>query len=308
MGEIPSHDLAREGILFCFPDASYRRIDRLSKHALDDFWKNPYAFVARKVAGTKPVSDDSPALAAGRAVHAATLTPDAFASQYAIQPEHIKVRRGKEWELFSASAAAQDREVIRKDDFDFASRVAEAVAASSNGKSLLKTVPLREVSLLWTETTESYEAVRMKARVDFMSKNGVIVGDLKTTSDASPEAFARDADAFGYDIQAAVYLRALRANGFSPSVFVFLVVEKEFPFVVSSYSFDSDSEFIRAGELAFVTRIEEYARIMRDPAGYASRAQGWTSHNLDLPSWSKRLAALRGRDAELASSAIQKLI
>lgn len=273
-------------------DKEYFAIDRVSKHALDEFAKNPYAYLARKVAGIEEEEKDSAALILGRAAHAAVLQPEIFDGEFVIQPDHIKVRRGKEWEIFNAMSSGKF--IIKQDDYDIAKGISKSVAANATSSKLLAACEDREVAVFWKDDT----GVEMKAKIDFISKNGAIVGDLKTTTDASPDAFAKDCDIYGYDIQAAVYVDAVRAAGYEPKCFAFIVVEKTFPFTVSVYTFDTDSDFIRAGRLAYREQLALYAEMLSNPASFSYDRAGWKEHNLSLPTWSKRAKHLAEVEAE----------
>ena len=78
-----------------------------------------------------------------------------------------------------------------------------------------------------------------------MSECGSLIVDLKTTMDASPDAFARTAANFNYPLQAAYYVDGLQAAGIaSPDAvtsFVFLVVEKTPPYGVAVYTLPEDA-------------------------------------------------------------------
>lgn len=280
-------------IVFGLQDKEYFSLDSVSKHALDEFSRNPYAYLARKVAGVEEEEKDSAALLLGRAAHAAVLQPELFEAEFIIQPEHIKVRRGKEWDAFNATATGKT--VIKQDDYDIAKGIAKSVAANATASKLLAACEDREAAVFWKDISTG---VDMKAKLDFISKNGAILGDLKTTTDASPEAFMKDSDAFGYDIQAAVYIDAVRAAGYAPKCFAFIVAEKTFPFTVSIYTFDTDSDFVRAGHLAYRERLALYAEMLSNPASFSYDRAGWKEHNLSLPPWSKRAKRLAEVEVE----------
>lgn len=269
------------GVYRGIPDAVYHAAaDRLSKHALDDFAKCPYAFFRRRAEPDKaPPPEQSEAFDVGSLVHAAVLEPARFSAEFVALPEEIKVRRGKAYEAFLVEN--EGKTVVKREHYDLASDIRTALAACPPAARVLDTCPRREITLLWSEL-----AAEMKARVDFMSENGAILGDLKTAQDASPEAFVKAADAFGYDIQAATYLRAARVLGMTPKLFVFVVVEKAFPFTAGIYAFDADSDFVRAGEKALIERLSAYGELKDSPKALEPFA--WEAFNLSLPAWSSR--------------------
>lgn len=93
--------------------------------------------------------------------------------------------------------------------------------------------------------------VLRRVRPDLWRFDG-IVGDLKTTEDASPEGFARSIAKFGYDVQHPYYLDTLNLaleqqskptcdHPQSAKQFVFIVVEKSPPYAVAVYVLDQAS-------------------------------------------------------------------
>ena len=275
----------KNGIFDNIPEAEYRALPRLSKHELDDFAKCPYAFFRRKLEPDKaPAPEQTDAFDIGTLVHAAVLEPARFDAEFVALPADIKTRRGKAYDAFVAENAGKT--VVKGEHRDLAVELGAALAACPPAARVLDLCSRREVSLLWEEP-----AAAMKARVDFMSKNGAVLGDLKTAQDSSPEAFSKTADAFGYDIQAATYLRAARALGMDPAMFVFIVVEKAFPFTTGVYIFDADCDFVRAGENALLSRLAAYGEYKANPRK-ALEPFAWEARNLSLPAWSARAKAI----------------
>jgi exodeoxyribonuclease VIII len=85
--------------------------------------------------------------------------------------------------------------------------------------------------------------------IDAAGTDGVdwVICDLKTTDDASPEAFARKVANYHYDMQAAHYKALLAAHHqieTEPS-FYWIVVEKAAPFTCAVYD---SSDWITSGE------------------------------------------------------------
>jgi hypothetical protein len=78
-----------------------------------------------------------------------------------------------------------------------------------------------------------------KARLDFVPSGNALV-DVKTTTDASPEAFSREILNYRYHCQAAYYLDIWNDSQSKPDkeCFVFVAVEKAPPYLVAVYSLD----------------------------------------------------------------------
>lgn len=96
----------------------------------------------------------------------------------------------------------------------------------------------------------------VKIRPDILH-NGVIY-DLKTTTNAAPDSFAREVVNFGYHIQAALYLAI--ANVIEPgcaSEYRWIAVEKEGPNCASL--FVASEDFIQIGMVAVVEALTKLA-------------------------------------------------
>ena len=76
---------------------------------------------------------------------------------------------------------------------------------------LLKTCRKRECALYWQD---SETGVDCKGRIDAIRDDCVI--DYKTAANAGTDVFKREALKYGYDLQAAMYMEAARANGYNP--------------------------------------------------------------------------------------------
>lgn len=259
-------------------DADYRAVDRVSKHDTDLFSKNPYAWL-RSRENPQP-EEPTAAMQFGRAVHAAILQPELYADEYAVLPAEITVKRGKAWEAFRDACVG--RTIIKQDEADAIRGIQEALNANEAAQSLIVDTPaeIREVSMFFRLCN-----VDCKSRADGITTDGVI-WDLKTTADASPDSFMRSCDEYGYDVQAAMYIRAAEACGIEVKHFCFVAAEKAFPFTPGIYTFSRDSDFIRAGEMEILHRLGNISRWKR---GDITIPAGFSEYNLSLPPWSKRL-------------------
>lgn len=120
------------------------------------------------------------------------------------------------------------------------------------------------------------DGLNCKCKPDYFKNNGILV-DLKTTDDASPEAFVKSAIKYGYDMQAVMYKELTGA-----SAFVFVCVEKTAPFDVAVYVLDD--EFYLRGKKRMHDAISLYkdSEINNSWPGYEKTVQVLT-----LPAWVK---------------------
>ena len=90
--------------------------------------------------------------------------------------------------------------------------------------------------------------VWMRVRPDYLphrSAGRTVLVDLKTARTADPGAFGRAVAEFGYHQQDAYYQDGVRlARGDDDTAFVFVLVEKEAPYLVSVVELDTDARLI----------------------------------------------------------------
>lgn len=262
-------------------DVAYRAIKRVSKHDTDLFAKNPYAWMQSL---ENPIEEEpTPAMQFGTAVHAAILEPDKYAKEFAVMPDTIKTRRGKEWDAFKAEH--EGATIIKAEE----AQLIEGICATLRKNDIAQKI-LDATAQEWREVSIMFQlcGVECKSRIDGITVDGT-VWDLKTAADVSPDAFMRSCDDFAYDVQAAMYIRAAEAAGINVTNFAFVAVEKTFPFTPGIYTFSRDSDFVRAGEMELLRRLGDIARWKR---GDMLIPAGFVEHNLPLPPWSKRAKRL----------------
>lgn len=85
-----------------------------------------------------------------------------------------------------------------------------------------------EQTLIWREGD-----VWAKARPDWLRADYSIIDDFKSTDNANPDAWTRALFAYGYDVQAAWYLRGVKALTGVDAEFRFIVCETRPPYGVS---------------------------------------------------------------------------
>ncbi len=252
------------------PEEEYRKHPAVNKSTLWEMRKSPAHY---RYALDHP-QPDTPALRFGRALHMAVLEPDAFTFHYVICPDiDRRTKAGREqWDMFQADNA--DREIISKADQDMIVGMYETVWAAAD-KLLYNTA--EEIPVFWTDDVTG---LRCKCRWDAMrnEEGNHYVIDLKTCADASTAAFTKDALRYGYDVQAAHYLRAYRAMYGEHADFYFVCVEKTPPYAVNVIK-ASDS-FIERGTWQLIDLL--------DKVKVCSTMQSWPGYGnseMVLPEW-----------------------
>ena len=223
-------------------EEEYRSNPAVNKSTLWELAKSPkhYRYIMENP------QQDTPALKIGRAVHAAVLQPEEFKTEYISAPDVD--RRTKEGrEIYAAFVtAAEGKTVLSASDFEEACSIAAAVKDCEQAVELL-TGCVFEKPLFWNHEETGLPC---KCRVDAM-KPGIMI-DLKTSSDASTDAFTKEVFWRGYDVQAAHYMDAYNVLFGSFPDWYFIVVEKSPPYVVNVLHADTgviDYGFIRRDSL-----------------------------------------------------------
>ena len=219
------------------------------------------------------VYKSSAAFALGSAVHALVLEPEK--SLVIRGPED---RRGDKWKKAQLAADLDGQILLTEGDFDLASKIAEATRAHPVVASYLaEQTFIAEASIF---AKDPATGVDIKCRPDgYLPRHGIVF-DVKTTRDASPEGFPRELRNYGYDLQAAFYLRCLRAAGHEAKSFIFVAVEKEAPYAVGLH--EMTEPYLKSADIRVTQTLEKISK-----AG-ASRdyTTGWALINaIDLPRW-----------------------
>jgi hypothetical protein len=157
-----------------------------------------------------------------------------------------------------------------------------------------------EVTLTWTEGV-----VAAKARLDWLANDDSgIYYDYKTTSaSAHPDAARRHLYAIGADIQAAWYLRGVKANGLRADHFRFVVQETEAPYGLSVIEFAPAALALAERKIDEALEIWGWCMTTGRWPGYPSRVC-----YVDAPSWEEtRLDERRalGTPTDLVETAIR---
>ena len=172
------------------------------------------------------------AMADGTAVHAFFLERDKFNSDFVIKPADMRLntKAGKEWAQEHKSKIIIDSELgnnlyeMEKSFMDSPARL----IYDKQGQS--------ELSYFW----DDLGLVKGKCRPDWISNDGNIVVDIKTTTDASPYGFQKSIANWGYHLQLGWYLRGLQKLGLPAKEFIFIAIEKTPPFSVGVYRANKD--------------------------------------------------------------------
>lgn len=204
----------------------------------------------------------------GTLAHTLFLEPDQFEAEFAVLPEDapkcptetmLKAKNpspdtlGKIafWENFEAEHAGKI--IVTAEQIQGAQRIVENLKQLSMYAEMQNNFGMAEASIFFTDPAFDLE---LRIRPDWHIAPckafpfGLIL-DLKTTTDARPNAFSKKCGDFGYDLSAAMYREGFqeyyRTEQKPP--FIFLVAESSIPFNVKQYQ--ASDLFLSVGETRY---------------------------------------------------------
>ena len=185
----------------------------------------------------------------------------------------------KDAKAAKAEALTAGRVPLLTKEFEQVQAMRDAVMANPLARTAL-TGHKAEYSAFW----EHESGTMIKTRPDAMHDGGPLgnlIVDLKTCASADPNEFGRTAHQFGYHIQQAHYQAGLKAVTGEDFDFLFVLVEKQPPFLVSVVELDAE-DVARGAELA-----ERGIRIFND----CTKSGVWpgyeSSRPIEIPQWAR---------------------
>lgn len=267
----------RDGIVFDMPSDEYHGSElEISCTGMKDLAQSPFHFYSRHRDPRRPPSGEKSGQLEGTLAHCAALEPDAFLQRYVVispdaprkpttaqwnakNPSPDSVAAMRWWSDFSQQN--QGKTIIEAAQYETAMRQAENVRRLPEFRELAINART-EVSAFWTDPETG---VRCRCRPDLAhpaGSGGVILADLKTFADASPDAFRFQVERKLYDLQDAFYSKVYAgASGCEVLAFVFFAVEDSWPFAASCHMLDDQSR--ERGAQAVRVHLARYAECMR---------------------------------------------
>jgi len=210
----------------------------------------------------------------GTAVHCYLLEPKRFDETYVVMPQFSgkgSVAAREAWE-----AAHSHLSILTEAEYSNLLGAAWAIANHPEASKIIRAAGDREVVSVWKDAKTG---AMCKARIDFASLKAGLLVDIKTTRDARPGPWERQAAKLLYHMQDAWYRR-----GFDGCEFVFVAVDQKPTngrHRVGVYYLDA--EWVAAGDRLCDTVLagwleREEARVWPDHCDGSMRLQG--------PTWS----------------------
>jgi exodeoxyribonuclease VIII len=219
---------------------SYHDRPEVSRSQLADLLRTPAYYHAAHVAKTLP-RESTDAMDQGSALHALVLEPETFDRLYVAQTWDGRTKEGK-----AEAEKHTGKVVLSRSQAAAVHGMAVSIHALPEFARCYDARLAVEEELYWTDAETG---IPLRAKPDLVCRLGGMLAlvDLKSTSDATADGFARSAEKLRYHLQAAHYLAGYEAvHGERPSTFAFAVVESSAPHLAAMYPMDP--EWIAAGE------------------------------------------------------------
>jgi len=201
-------------------NSEYHSRPEISKSDLDLLAKSPFHFKNKHL-----FRYESKAFDLGSAVHTLVLEPELFDKEYIVEKIDKRTKTGKE---LLEKCKAENLTILSPDDYEIAKEMANSVLSSKLGTLFQN-----------GKAEQSYigklNDVDVRCRPDYYREDLGLVIDLKTTIDASPDAFLKSCGSYNYYIQDAFYTDAMKSANLEVNDFIFIAVEKKPPYMVGAY-------------------------------------------------------------------------
>jgi len=273
----------------------YHRIFGLTKSGLMEIRKSPAHFWHWM---NSPAAESTRAMNIGTACHTLVFEPHKWNEEISVIPAdapkkptkaQLEAKKPSEdtlaaikwWEDFRSTS--KGRATITAEEEVQCRALAEAVRTNEEVASLLShPEPKAEVSIVSVENIKGLDLV-CKGRCDLLTKDkdgNLVMVDLKTTEDASPDGFGKSFMKMGYWMQAAHYLAIAHKSGLDVKKFIFVAAEKNPPYSTALYSL-TQADLEKAWRIR--TRLMETLSDCIARNNFPAYSKG--VHELSMPSW-----------------------
>ena len=224
----------------------------------------------------EPSNYSSTSLEFGSALHDIILQPEVFQERFMVQPDHIKVRRGKEWD--KVIAEFPDKIILKKSDWERLHIIRDRVMDHPLCKNMLVGGKAEESYFTKYGDVDSSNPLLsdmdLRCRPDYVNKG--IIFDLKSTQSAQEDSFKSSITKYRYNVQAAFYMDVINAveKPEQPyDSFVFIAVETSPPYAIGIYNLNQEAiDWGRADYIDDLTKLALYNENPYTPTGYTDNS------------------------------------
>jgi len=264
-----------------------KNLNNNAYHSLKDYWSSthlkfmhstsPAHFKEKYMKPSEP-EEPSKAMILGSLVHTLLLTPDEFEKDFFLMPSlNLRTNEGKaaKEEILSKNAGKQPV----TDEMLIQARAMRSSALANKEVVKLLEPGLKEAAFFWTCP---FSNLNFKAKLDHSSS--LHWCEVKTTSSAQPEEFARHAYNMHYDLSLFHYREGLKqVMDITPKAY-FIVIENEAPYVTQVYAVGDG--FWETGHSKWLAAVSALADgIQKDNWRGYFPTEGFETPVIDPPAW-----------------------
>ena len=215
----------------------------------------------------------------GRAAHLLLLGESGFREQFSVRPEQWSDWRTKDAQTWRKQQHLIGRDVLTPADLE----TIRGIAASLGAHPLVKSGVLHGLVEHTVVAKDAATGVWLKCRPDVVPQADGVLVDIKTTTDASPDAIRNTVMNFGYAMQGGLAAMVMKAAiGFTVTDFVLVFIEKSPPYAVNITPIDS--EWIWFAQRQVRRAINRFAKCVE-----AGEWPGYdTEQTAHLPEWLRK--------------------
>ena len=227
---------------------------------------------------------ETPTLKFGTALHCAYLEPEKFAKEYIEIPKID--RRTKEGKLKAEEyeALAGTKIALEKPEMEMVHAILAKLSMHVKAQKF-RLAAVTEKSYFWVDEDTGIQC-RIRCDMVVLDEHGNIVAllDLKTTTDASRNVFWRSIEDYGYDLQAAFYVDAVKVAIGREVPFYILAVESAAPYGVALYRIGAASIEVGRRKYRAALQLLDWCRKNDSYPSYQPQPY-CEEEEIDLPSW-----------------------
>ncbi len=201
--------------------------------------------------------EESEALVLGRAIHKYVLENDLFEDDFVFSPVDKKTER--KWKVFENEMKDSGKVILRARDKDMLSGMIKSLrlpkdqyGTNTYDGIIINKNTIREKALF---TIDKERNIILKVKVD-INLDGLMI-DLKSTKNANPPQFMKDAANMGYGLQAAFYTYVASMAKKKSKLFGFIAIEKTPPFMHSVIVMEHNDILLEKSKMLRI--VDEYA-------------------------------------------------
>lgn len=281
---MPNTSEVIDGIYENIPDPEYRAWDRMSASTLGACVKKDGSMKTLKASVDGHIKISSDAIEYGKAFHCRMLEPERFKSEFVTATDCQGVvkstgkvcgctasyRHGNYWYCgkHAPEGAEQPDQMLTEKQYEELVGMCKALFAHP-AVNLLRQHGGNEVSIAWTD---EISGVKCKGRLDKLirkirwsdetgTRDVPMIVDLKAIRDATVKESRKEIDKYGYHYRAAMYCDGIKKLTGEMPIYVFIMIEKEYPYEIGVYPLGTRS--LEIGRNIYKSLLQRWAHCLK---------------------------------------------